>query len=56
MFNGYQIYEHTISETQGDPIKLGLRLLLVVVFVSLLTRIIKVKKLDRGFKLKEKNY
>ena len=56
MFNGYQIYEHTISEAQADPIKLGLRLLVVVVFVSLLTRIIKVKKLDRGFKLKEKNY
>ena len=52
MFNGCQIYEHIISETQADPIKLRLRLLLVVVFASLLTRIIKVKKLDRSFKLK----
>ena len=53
MFNGCQIYEHIISETQADPIKLRLRLLLLVVFASLLTRIIKVKKLDRSFKLKK---
>ena len=56
MFNGCQIYEHIISETQADPIKLRLRLLLLVVFASLLTRIIKVKKLDRSFKLKKKIY
>lgn len=54
MFNGCQIFKHIISGTQANPTKLGLRLVVVVVFASLLTRIIKVKKLNRGIKLKKK--
>lgn len=54
MFNACQIFKHIISETQANPTKLGLRLVVVVVFASLLTRIIKVKKLNRGIKLKKK--